>query len=62
VAKTTLGLGLQTILFMTLLMVLIGGAAGIEGVDLLFSPFEVTVLFPAVLVMQSSIEENDKGW
>lgn len=62
VAKTTLGLGLQTILFMTPLMVLIGGAAGIEGVDLLFSPFEVTVLFPAVLVMQSSIEGNDKGW
>ncbi|TVY24145.1 Ca(2+)/H(+) antiporter [Lachnellula hyalina] len=62
VAQTTLGLGLQTILFMMPLVVLVGWAAGIEGVDLLFSPFEVTVLFPAVLVVQSSIEENDKGW
>ncbi|CZR60434.1 uncharacterized protein PAC_10330 [Phialocephala subalpina] len=52
---------LGTIMFMTPLMVLIGWAAGIPGVDLLFSPFEVTVLFPAVLVVQSSIEENDKG-
>ncbi|TVY35007.1 Ca(2+)/H(+) antiporter [Lachnellula subtilissima] len=62
VAQTTLGLGLQTILFVMPLVVLVGWAAGIEGVDLLFSPFEVTVLFPAVLVVQSSIEENDKGW
>ena len=62
VAQTALGLRLQTILFMMPLVVLVGWAAGIEGVDLLFSPFEVTVLFPAVLAVQSSIEENDKGW
>jgi len=62
VAQTTLGLGLQTILFMIPVMVLVGWAAGIEGVDLLFSSFEVTVLFPAVLVVQASIEENEKGW
>jgi hypothetical protein len=30
--------------------------------DLFFSSFKVTVLFPAVLVVQSSIEENEKGW
>jgi Ca2+:H+ antiporter len=62
VANKPLGLGLQTILFMTPLMVLVGWAAGIENMDLLFSSFEVTVLFPAVLVVQASIEENDKGW
>lgn len=62
VAQTTLGLGLQTILFMMPLMVLVGWAAGFQEVDLLFNTFEVTVLFPAVLVVQSSIEENDKGW
>lgn len=62
VAQTTLGLGLQTILFMIPIVVLVGWAAGIEGVDLLFSSFEVTVLFPAVLVVQASIEENEKGW
>lgn len=62
VAQTTLGLGLQTILFITPLMVLIGWAAGIQDVDLLFSQFDVTVLFPAILVVQASIEENDKGW
>ncbi|TVY58430.1 Ca(2+)/H(+) antiporter, partial [Lachnellula suecica] len=62
VAQTTLGLGLQTILFMIPVVTLVGWAAGIEGVDLLFSSFEVTVLFPAVLVVQASIEENEKGW
>lgn len=60
--QATFGLGLQTILFMTPLLVFISWIAGIDGMDLLFSPFEVTILFPAVLVVQASIEENDKGW
>jgi calcium/proton exchanger cax len=60
--QATFGLGLQTILFMTPLLVFASWIAGIEGMDLLFSSFEVTVLFPAVLVVQASIEENDKGW
>jgi Ca2+/H+ antiporter len=60
--QATFGLGLQTILFMTPLLVFASWIADIEGMDLLFSSFEVTVLFPAVLVVQASIEENDKGW
>lgn len=48
VANTSLDFGLQTILFVTPLMVLVGWASGIEHMDLLFSSFEVTVLFPAV--------------
>ncbi|RFU23887.1 hypothetical protein B7463_g12454, partial [Scytalidium lignicola] len=40
----------------------LGWAAGIDEMDLLFSSFKVTVLFPAVVVVQASIEENDKGW
>lgn len=62
VVQTTLGLGLQTILSMTPLVVLISWVAGIENIDLLFSAFEVTVLFPAILIVQSSIEETDNGW
>jgi Ca2+/H+ antiporter len=60
--QATFGLGLQTILFVTPLLVFVAWIAGIGGMDLLFSPFEVTVLFPAVLVVQTSIEESDKGW
>jgi len=46
---------------MTPLLVFVAWITGIDVIDLLFSPFEVTVLFPAVLVVQASIEENDKG-
>lgn len=60
--RTTLGLGLQTILFVMPLLVLVSWWAGIEDMNLLFSPFEVTVLFPAVMVVQASIEEKDNGW
>lgn len=60
--RTTLGLGLQTLLFMTPLLVIISWIAGIDDMNLLFNPFEVTVLFPAVLVVQASIEETENGW
>jgi len=60
--RTTLGLGLQTLLFMTPLLVLVSWIAGIEDMNLVFNPFEVTVLFPAVLVVQASIEETENGW
>jgi Ca2+:H+ antiporter len=60
--RTTLGMGLQTILFMMPLLVLVSWCAGIEDMNLLFQPFEVTVLFPAVVVVQASIEEKEKGW
>ncbi|PQE14368.1 ca2+:h+ antiporter protein [Rutstroemia sp. NJR-2017a BBW] len=50
--------GLQTILFMMPLLVLVSWCAGIEDMNLLFQPFEVTVLFPAVVVVQASIEEK----
>ena len=60
--QAAFGLGLQTILFVTPLLVFVAWIAGIGEMDLLFTSFEVTVLFPAVIVVQASIEENDKGW
>jgi len=60
--RTTLGLGLQTVLFIMPFFVLVSWIAGIEDMNLLFSTFEVTVLFPAMLIVQASIEETDKGW
>jgi Ca2+:H+ antiporter len=62
VTRTTLGLGLQTMLFVLPLLILISWIAGIKDMNLLFNPFEVTVLFPAVLIVQASIEEKDNGW
>ena len=60
--QATLGLGLQVILFLTPVLVLVGWVRNIEDMNLLFSPFEVTVLFPAVLVVQASVGENEHGW
>jgi Ca2+:H+ antiporter len=49
-------------LFFTLILVLVGWAAGIDDMSLQFNPFEVTVVFHAVLVVQGSMEENKNGW